>query len=76
MTAKRHFYAAYNSYGIRVRFNDYNIPTLHIFDSKRERDEWVDQDWMHRQEITAAEFRKWERVCTGEAWETGNIIAH
>lgn len=70
MTTTRKFYAAYNHYGIWTALGEYNAPFLHVFDSKRKRDEWVSGDWEHRQEITAAEFRKWKRT------RSGNIVNH
>lgn len=62
MTTTRKYYAAYNHYGIRMNFGEYNVPTIHIFGSKKERDEWVDGDWNHRQEMTASEARKWKNL--------------
>ena len=59
MTAKRHFYAAYNSYGIRMRFNEYNCPLVHVFDNKRERDEWVNENWAFRQEMDSMDAKRW-----------------
>ena len=59
----RKFYAAYNHYGTSTAFGDCNKPDLHVFGSKTERDSWVEQDWMHRQRITAKEFHRWEHAC-------------
>ena len=59
MTAKRHFYAAYNSYGIRMSFNEFNCPMVHVFDTKRERDEWVDEHWDIHQEMDSKDAKKW-----------------
>ena len=48
------------------------MPTLHVFGSKAERDEWVysselDEYYaLHRQEVDRKTFRKWQGVAEGE----------
>lgn len=69
---KRNYYAAYNRYGTRCLFNECNVPVLHVFASKTERDSWVDGDWEKRQEISAYTFRRWQKVCESKGW----VICH
>lgn len=57
-----HYYAFNNSCGIGTRHAEGGrIGTLHVFDTKRERDEWVDADvWdgnYHREAISCHEAR-------------------
>ena len=47
----RHFYALYCAYGRRTMTNDFAWPEVNIFHTKRERDEWVEEDWEHREEV-------------------------
>ena len=58
-----HYYAFLNSYGIGTRHADGGrIGTLKVFDSKRERDAWVDADtWdgnYHREPVSSHEARR------------------
>lgn len=60
----RHYYAMHHRYGSRTVSADTLRPcgSLHIFGSRRERDEWVGADeWdggYHRTAYTAAEARR------------------
>lgn len=61
--ATKHYYGFYNIDGNRTRHADdgKRIGILHIFASKKARDQWVDDDvfdndW-HREAVTAAEAR-------------------
>jgi hypothetical protein len=40
----RHFYALSCPYGIRAVYNEYNPATLHVFDTKKQRDAFLDDD--------------------------------
>lgn len=57
------FYAFYNNYGIGTADTDGNrIGELRVFDTKRERDEWVDEEDysggnLHREAISGKEAR-------------------
>ena len=57
-----HWYGFHNTYGNRTTGHYGWIGHVHVFDSRRERDEWVaadrfDGDW-HREAITSAEARR------------------
>lgn len=62
----RYYYALYASYGIHTVYDDNHVPTVHVFESAQDRDEWVADDvydfGFHREACTAAEARKWARV--------------
>lgn len=63
---KRNYYGAYNAYGTNVVLNENNVPIVYVFASKRERDEWVDNDPCidgnyHCEPITAKEAKKFMR---------------
>lgn len=59
-----HYYAFYNHYGNNTTDTDGNrIGTLYVFDTKRERDEWNDdEDYrdgnLHREAISSKEARR------------------
>lgn len=62
-TAARHFYGLHWAYGINtVDSNGDPIATPIVFDTKAERDAWVDEDRFdgnfHRSATTAAEARR------------------
>lgn len=57
-----HYYAFYNSCGVNTRHASDNqrVGRLHIFDTRRERDAWVDDEHyedgdVHREAITCKE---------------------
>lgn len=66
------YYAAYNHYGITTAFGDYNIPVLHVFSNKSDRDKWVhdcdDADYLHREEVNRKTFDKYK--------DYANVIKH
>jgi hypothetical protein len=59
----RKFYALYNHYGTRMAYGEYNCPTVYAFNSKKERDKWVQEDYFdgnwHRESCSAALARKY-----------------
>jgi hypothetical protein len=54
----RHFYAIISPYGPRAVYNKYNSATVRIFDSKSERDKFVDR-YENAEAVTADYAKKY-----------------
>ena len=60
-----HYYAFYHDYGVNMRYAADNLPagTLHVFSSRRSRDEWVSDERyeggnVHRDVMGSREARR------------------
>lgn len=58
-----HWYAIYNTYGNRTKMRGSEVGRVHVFDTERERDEWVEADVFvdgdfHREAIGSREARR------------------
>lgn len=58
----RHFYGFDNTYGVGTTNSEYErIGQLHVFDSKKERDDWENEESglgnFHRESLTSEEAR-------------------
>jgi hypothetical protein len=66
---KKHFYAAYNSYGTNLTFDSPGW-SVHTFNSKAKRDAWVDADRYPNSNATreAITRKKAKKIRPQEDW--------
>lgn len=81
MKNKRKYYAEHCLYGINTSYDSFNRTaySFFVFDSKKERDEWVDKNAYDPYEklVAAATTLKAVRYCMGRNFIVhGNIIVH
>lgn len=53
------FYGIECGYGKHVTDSEgHRLGTVHVFDTKKQRDDWEDRDYTHRDSLTSSEARK------------------
>lgn len=61
----RHYYALTSAYGSNVVYNEFNVPAVYCFKSKKDRDNYVYDNWTIDRRIEAVPYREAKKYFSG-----------